>query len=126
MDGLALPARVVEMKRRPGAVIDAHPGGKDLFINYNGVPVRDREGNTIGALEIVLDQTQVKAAMDDAQKKVDFLNEIPTPVMVVDKEFNVEFMNPAGAQALGKTPEQCKGQKCFSLFNTDHCNTADT
>jgi methyl-accepting chemotaxis protein len=102
---------------------DAHPGGKDLFINYNGVPVKDLEGKIIGALEIVMDQTKVKAAMDDAQKKVNFLNEIPTPVMVVDRNFNVEFMNPGGASAVGKTPEQCEGQKCFSLFNTEHCNT---
>jgi methyl-accepting chemotaxis protein len=104
---------------------DAHPGGKELFINYNGVPIKDQSGDIIGALEIVMDQTQVKAAMDDANTKVDFLNNIPTPVMVVDKKFNVKFMNPAGAQALGKTPDQCKGQKCFSLFNTGHCNTAD-
>ena len=45
--------------------------------------------------------------------------------MVVDKEFNVKFMNPAGAQAVEKTPEACIGQKCFSLFNTKHCNTPD-
>ena len=104
---------------------DAHPGGNDLFISYNGVPMRNQAGKIIGALEIVMDQTEVKNAMDDAQLKVDFLNNIPTPVMVVDKEFNVQFMNPAGAGAVGRTPEQCKGEKCFSLFNTEHCNTAD-
>jgi methyl-accepting chemotaxis protein len=51
------------------------------------------------------------------------LNKIPTPVMVVDKEFNVLFLNPAGASAVGKTPEACIGEKCFNLFNTEHCNT---
>jgi PAS domain S-box-containing protein len=104
---------------------DAHPGGNDLFISYNGVPVRDQAGKIIGALEIVMDQTAVKKAMDDAGAKVDFLNNIPTPIMVVDKEFNVQFMNPAGAQAVNRTAEACQGQKCFSLFNTEHCNTAD-
>ena len=104
---------------------DAHPGGNDLFISYNGVPIRDQAGKIIGALEIVMDQTEVKKAMDDASKKVDFLNNIPTPVMVVDKDFNIQFMNPAGAQAVGRTPEACQGQKCFTLFNTEHCNTAD-
>ncbi|MCD4715562.1 MAG: PAS domain-containing protein, partial [Desulfobacterales bacterium] len=53
------------------------------------------------------------------------LDLLPTPVMAIDKEFNVTFMNPAGARAVGKTPEDCMGQKCFSLFNTGHCNTAD-
>jgi methyl-accepting chemotaxis protein len=104
---------------------DAHPGGNDLFISYNGVPIKDQGGDVVGALEIVMDQTDVKKAMEDAGKKVDFLNSIPTPVMVIDKEYNVQFMNPAGAEAVGRTPEQCKGEKCFSLFNTGHCNTAD-
>ena len=104
---------------------DAHPGGNDLFISYNGVAIKDQEGQIIGALEIVMDQTEVKKAMDDAGAKVDFLNAVPTPVMVVDKDFNVEFMNPAGASAVGKTPEAVKGQKCFSLFNTEQCNTPD-
>ena len=104
---------------------DAHPGGNDLFISYNGVPVRDQAGKIIGALEIVMDQTAVKKAMDDASAKVAFLNSVPTPIMVIDKEFNVEFMNPAGAQAVNRTAEACQGQKCFSLFNTEHCNTAD-
>jgi methyl-accepting chemotaxis protein len=61
--------------------------------------------------------------MDDANQKVNFLNEIPTPVMVVDREFNVKFMNPAGAKAVSKSTEHCIGQKCFNLFNTGHCNT---
>lgn len=101
------------------------PDGLGLPIQYTGAPIKDNNGNVIGALEYVIDISETKKAMDDAQRKVDFLNEIPTPVMVVDKSMTVEFMNPAGAQALGKTPEQCRGMKCFNLFNTEHCNTPD-
>ena len=104
---------------------DAHPGGNDLFISYTGVPMKDQAGNIIGALEIVMDQTETKKAIDDASEKVDFLNNVPTPIMTVDNDFNVTFMNPAGAQAVGRTPEACVGKKCFSLFNTGHCNTPD-
>ena len=63
--------------------------------------------------------------MDDAQAKVEYLNRVPTPVMVIDKEYNIQFMNPAAAGAVGKTQEGVKGLKCFSLFNTAHCNTED-
>ena len=104
---------------------DAHPGGNDLFISYTGVPIKDEAGNIIGALEIVMNQTETKKAIDDANEKVGFLNNVPTPIMTVDKDLNVTFMNPAGAQAVGRTPEACLGQKCFSLFNTGHCNTPD-
>jgi methyl-accepting chemotaxis protein len=104
---------------------DAHPDGKDLWISYTGAPVKDRDNNIVGAIEIVVDQTATQKAIKDAETKVDFLNKIPTPVMVIDKEFNVQFMNPAGANAVARTPDACRGQKCFNLFNTGHCNTSD-
>ncbi|MBN1547359.1 MAG: Cache 3/Cache 2 fusion domain-containing protein, partial [Syntrophaceae bacterium] len=67
----------------------------------------------------------IREAIADSSQKVDFLNKIPTPVMVVDKEMTVQFMNPAGAGAVGKTPQECMGKKCFELFKTSHCNTAE-
>ncbi len=104
---------------------DAHPGGKDLFIEYESVAIKNRKGNIVGALEVVKDKTEVKKALEDAQSKADYLEKIPTPVMVVDKDFNIQFMNSAGASAVDSTPEKCIGQKCFSLFNTPHCNTTN-
>ena len=104
---------------------DAHPGDKDLSISYTSVPVRNRDGEIIGAMEAIVDQSEVKKAMDDADEKVDYLNNIPSPVMVVDTDFNVQFMNPAGASAVGITPDACIGEKCFNLFKTEHCNTDD-
>jgi len=104
---------------------DAHPGGEGLSIAYTGVPVRNQAGKTIGALEVVMDQTEIKRAMDDASEKVAYLNNVPTPVMVINKDMDVQYMNPAGAAAVGMTPETCVGQKCFSLFNTEHCNTPE-
>jgi len=47
---------------------DAHPGGKDLEIMYNGVPFRDQNGDIIGALEVVVDQTAIKNAQRIADK----------------------------------------------------------
>ncbi|MCD6205817.1 MAG: PAS domain-containing protein, partial [Candidatus Marinimicrobia bacterium] len=61
--------------------------------------------------------------LKDAEEKARLLDLIPTPVMAIDKEFNVTFMNQAGASAVGKTPDQCIGLKCFNLFHTGHCNT---
>ena len=116
-------ARAMSVNGPEGGQTDAHPGGKELFINYSGVPLHDQAGTVIGALEIVMDQTEVRKAMLDAGSKAEYLNRIPTPVMVIDREFTVQFMNPAGASAVGKTPEDCLKQKCFKLFNTKQCNT---
>ncbi|CAN2040734.1 methyl-accepting chemotaxis protein [Candidatus Magnetomoraceae bacterium gMMP-15] len=104
---------------------DAHPQGKDLIVSYNGVPIKNETGKIVGALEVLMDQTEIKKAMADASLKVEYLNQIPAPVMVVDKNYNVQFINKAGAGTVGKTPEVCEGQKCFNLFNTGHCNTPE-
>ncbi len=103
----------------------AHLPSGDLPISYTGTPIKDNQGNITGALEYVNDITETRKAMDDAQTKADYLAKVPTPVMVIDNQFNVKFMNQAGAQILGITPENSIGQKCFNLFQTAHCNTPE-
>jgi methyl-accepting chemotaxis protein len=118
-------AKAMRTGQRETSETDAHPQGMDLSISYTAVPVRDADGEIVGALEVVTDQTALRQAMDDSAQKVEYLNSIPTPVVVVDRDFTVTFMNPAGADAVGRTPEACVGQKCFNLFNTGDCRTSD-
>ena len=47
---------------------DAHPGGLDLDISYIATPLRDEQGNIIGAFEVVSDQTAIKQAARVAEK----------------------------------------------------------
>ncbi len=62
------------------------------------------------------------SAMDSRLVAADL---VPTPVMVVDKDLKVLFMNKAGAQIAGRSQEQCVGASCSDLFRTDHCNTGE-
>jgi len=117
--------RAMETGARQASEAHAQPNGHDLEISYTGVPMRNRQGEIIGAMEIVVDQTAVKRAVRESEEKVHYLNSIPTPVMAVDRDFNVMFMNEAGAGALGQSPEACVGRKCHSLFNTKQCNSQD-
>lgn len=91
-----------------------------------------RQGNTEVRMSQHSDPLNQKLSKDlnlllDEQKelrsKAELLNIIPTPFMTIDKEFNVIFMNASGATAVGRTPESCVGQKCYNLFNTQHCRT---
>lgn len=117
--------RAMETGARQASETDAHPNGHDLKISYTGVPMKNRQGKIIGAMEIVVDQTAVKKAVLESGQKVHYLNNIPTPVMAIDRDFNVMFMNNAGASAVGLSAESTVGKKCHSLFNTGQCNTAD-
>ncbi len=103
----------------------ADPSGLNLPIQYTGGPIRDKDGKIIGAVEYVVDITETKAAMEDALIKVSYLDSIPTPVMVIDKQFSVRYMNKTGAGLLGADQESLKGRKCYDLFKTPHCNTGD-
>jgi tubulin-specific chaperone A len=59
----------------------------------------------------------------DSQRKIDYLNNIPTPVHVIDSNFNIQFINKAGALLVGKYVDECIGKKCYALFNASHCQT---
>ncbi len=52
-----------------------------------------------------------------------YLEKIPNPVMAIDKDFNIRYMNKSGAVVLGKDQKQLIGQKCYDNFKTEHCNT---
>jgi methyl-accepting chemotaxis protein len=54
---------------------------------------------------------------------VNMLDNLPAPVMSINKEFDVLFMNKLGAEVNFKQCSQVEGSKCFGHFNTKHCNT---
>ena len=103
----------------------AHLPSGELPIAYTGTPIKDAHDQIVGALEFVVDISETKKAMAEAQKAVDNLDNLPTPIMTIDTDFNVTSMNPAGAGAVGLTPQECVGRKCYDLFKTPHCQTAE-
>jgi CheY-like chemotaxis protein/HAMP domain-containing protein len=65
----------------------------------------------------------LQAAYDDASRKISYLNNIPALVHVIDKDFNLLFINDAGAAMIKKDAADCIGKKCYELLMTGHCNT---
>lgn len=103
----------------------ADPTGINLPIRYTATPVKDGQGKTIGALEYIVDMSEIKNAMAAAQEKADNLNSLPTPVMEIDRDFNVLYLNPAGANVVGVAADDAVGRKCYDLFKTPHCRTPE-
>ncbi len=54
-----------------------------------------------------------------------YLNKLPTPVLVMDNEFNVVYINKVGADLVGLKQEEAKGRKCYDLMHADHCRTQE-
>ncbi len=55
-----------------------------------------------------------------------FVNEIdkmPSPLLKIDKEFNIQFINASGAEMTGNDQQQLIGKKCYDVLRTDDCGT---
>lgn len=100
-------------------------GGGELPIQYTGSPLFDEEGKVIGASEFVTDITQMKNTMDESKMLINYLSGIETPIMAIDTEFKITYMNEFGAKLLDSTPEKVLGMKCYELFKTSDCQTKD-
>lgn len=101
----------------------ARAGGGALPIQYTASPLTDGLGSIVGAIEFVTDISDLKKTMAVSLTLAKYLEAIQTPIMTIDTEFTVAFMNSYGAKLLGSTPERVMGQKCYNLFKTDDCNT---
>ncbi len=65
---------------------DAHPKGKDLEITYSASPMRDGQGQIVGAREFVVDMTVVKRAARVMEKQAGFQeNEVSKLMMNLGK-----------------------------------------
>ncbi len=65
----------------------------------------------------------VEGVNDTLDSLVGLINVMPTPAMVIDKEFNIQYINEIGALVGNKTPKQLEGTKCYDHFRTDDCKT---
>ena len=61
-------ARAMNSLQKEVSQTDAHPGSLDLEIEYHGLPIVNRQGDVVGAFEIVVDQTQIKNMLNKMQK----------------------------------------------------------
>lgn len=55
---------------------------------------------------------------------VGHIDSMPAPAMIIDREFNIRFMNETGAKVGGRTKQQLVGTKCYDYFKTSDCHTA--
>jgi methyl-accepting chemotaxis protein len=58
-----------------------------------------------------------------AVELVGHLGGMPAPAMIIDKGFNIRYLNKAGAAVLRREQSQLIGAKCFNHFKTSDCNT---
>ena len=61
----------------------------------------------------------------DNHLALNVLQQLPTPVMAVNRKMEMIFMNRSGLKLLNKPWKDIKGMPCREVFQSRHCGTSD-
>jgi len=54
---------------------------------------------------------------------IDNLENLPWPILQIDTNYNIQYLNKAGRKILNRSNDEIIGKKCYHLFKTPHCQT---
>lgn len=60
---------------------------------------------------------------ESVDRIVGFIDEVPSPLFVIDSQHEIKFINKTGAELAGYLPEQLIGRNCYDCLKTSHCKT---
>ena len=93
------------------------PGSEEY--TFTAKPVFNEDKTLAG----VVAHLELNSENELAEQALKNLDQLPTPVMQIDKEFNILFLNKKGCEVVGVDQASVVGRKCYELFKTPHCRT---
>ncbi len=60
-----------------------------------------------------------------SKRKVAYLDGIPTPVLAIDENYEIQFINDCCAELVGMSPKECWKMKCWDVLKSEHCGTSN-
>jgi methyl-accepting chemotaxis protein len=112
----------IAMKTKKQAT--AQTKAEDMRVWNTGSPLFDKKGEVIGAVEYVVDITSLKNEMEKTARQAQYLEGVQTPVVAINKDFDIIYINKYGASMVGSTSDKLVGKKCYDLFKTENCKTS--
>ncbi|MCW4015387.1 MAG: methyl-accepting chemotaxis protein [Candidatus Bathyarchaeota archaeon] len=116
-------ACAIAMKNKKSASSEAMSDNQ-MNLWMTGTPTYDNEGKISGAIEYVVDITSLKRESEQNKQQMQYLEGVQTPVIAIDEEFNIKYINSFGATILGSTADKLVGKKCHDVFKTGDCKTS--
>ena len=88
-----------------------------------GLTVGRTHGNGIGASHAAGGGLShgVASEFDRSMNKANYVDDTPVPVIVMDREHNIEYLNPAAALMAGVAQEASVGRKLWDIFDMEAC-----
>ena len=71
----------------------------------------------------VINYLNIKNGEEQKIIKLSNLKNIPIPVMEIDKDYNLIYVNDAYCHEFDISSEMCLGKKCYDFFNSSKCQT---
>ncbi len=106
--GKRISKPIKELERAANSIIQ---GNENIVVTVNG---DDEIGRLSKSFNIMTEKILLQAQ---------HLNNLTNPVMIIDPEFNIQYMNKKGAEVIGKDQKKLIGLKCYDQFKTSHCKT---
>lgn len=88
-----------------GAIASLQTG--TIPISFTASPILSESGEIEGVIEYFTDASRAVTQKTDTGEQNELLNLLPAPVMAVDHDNTITFINKAGADAVGLPPEKC-------------------
>jgi methyl-accepting chemotaxis protein len=73
--------------------------------------------------EIQATKEEMERAKQIADVAMNNLNSVKTPIISIDKNFNITYINKAGEEFSGYSKADALSKKCYDLWKNPHCNT---
>jgi len=106
---------------RPQEAEMTTPDGRVWFVR--GYPILDADKNLVGMVEVVLEITERKQAEEALRESEEFssslLTNAPNPVLVIDQDSSVRYVNPAFEKLSGFSSTEVIGGKAPYLWWTE-------
>ncbi len=87
--------------------------------NYN-VSIEDDSHDELGQFS-----KSMNFMIETLSTQLSYLDKIPSPVMIINKDFEVVYINEAGANSVGLPKDQCASKKCYDICSNEHCNSKE-
>ena len=84
--------------------------GEIIWLNINGAPVKDRDGNVIGSVGLVSDITERKISEENLIKLSRAVEQSPASIVITDLKGDIEYVNPKFVDITGYIPEEVVGR----------------
>jgi len=115
-----------EIKNNLNMCIDAV---SELVMDANMLAEAAVEGRLTTRANADRHQGDFKAVVNGVNRTLDslvgLLDNMPAPAMLIDTDFNIRYMNEAGAGLNNKKGSELVGTKCYDHFKTKDCKTAN-